>query len=111
MSSTQVIPPEHISYVHCNFCNTILAVSITLLVSPGTACSTLSQSDAAIALICCLWICLCNIESQGNGMECGGLPSKCTMTSLLYTMPKDQVQRLPIRGKLSSFSKLIDLHK
>lgn len=27
------------------------------LVSRGTACSTLLQSDAAIALICCLWIC------------------------------------------------------
>ncbi|RWV81598.1 hypothetical protein GW17_00056963 [Ensete ventricosum] len=34
MSSTQVIPPEHISYVHCNFCNTILAVSITLYFAP-----------------------------------------------------------------------------
>ena len=26
--SAQIAPPEHVCYVHCNFCNTILAVSV-----------------------------------------------------------------------------------
>ncbi|KAJ8513883.1 hypothetical protein OPV22_004317 [Ensete ventricosum] len=106
MSSTQVIPPEHISYVHCNFCNTILAVSV-----PGNSlfniitvrcghCSNLLSVDmrSLIQTHPFQGSQLCNIEFQGNGMECGGLPSKCTMTSLLYTMPKDQDQILPIRA-------------
>ncbi|XP_065004450.1 protein YABBY 2-like isoform X1 [Musa acuminata AAA Group] len=108
MSSTQVIPPEHISYVHCNFCNTILAVSIVSV--PGNSlfnsvtvrcghCSNLLSVDvrALIQTNPFQGFPICNIESQGNGMECG-LPSKSTMTSLLYTMPKDQEQELPIRA-------------
>ncbi|URD96295.1 YABBY protein [Musa troglodytarum] len=104
MSSTEATPPEHISYVHCNFCNTILAVSV-----PGNRlfnvvtvrcghCSNLLSVDmrALIQTHPFQGFQTCNIDSQGNGMECG-LPSKCTMTSLLHTMPKDQEQMLPIR--------------
>ncbi|XP_066359005.1 protein YABBY 6-like [Miscanthus floridulus] len=28
MSSAQIVPADHVCYVHCNFCNTVLAVSI-----------------------------------------------------------------------------------
>ncbi|PWZ53399.1 Protein YABBY 6 [Zea mays] len=28
MSSAQIVPADHVCYVHCNFCNTVLAVSV-----------------------------------------------------------------------------------
>ncbi|XP_009389764.2 protein YABBY 2-like [Musa acuminata AAA Group] len=100
--SAQVLP-EHVCYVHCNFCNTVLAVSV-----PGNSllnivtvrcghCSNLLSVNMGVLLQALPFQSLQtrSICSQGNGVECGS-PSKCKRTSLLCTMPKDQEQTLPM---------------
>ncbi|CAL9097058.1 unnamed protein product [Musa acuminata var. zebrina] len=98
------VAPEHICYVHCNFCNTILAVSVPgntlfnmvtvrcghcanlLSVHMGSVLHTLPLQDLQTY----------SIAPNGNPMEYGS-SSKYAMTSLMYSMKNDRQQALPVR--------------
>ncbi|WOK99485.1 hypothetical protein Cni_G08197 [Canna indica] len=95
---------EHICYVHCNLCNTILAVSVPgnsmlnsvtvrcghcsnlLSVNMGSLFQTLPLQDFQIR----------NIElcSQEQRMECGS-PSNYTRPQMLPMPPPGKRQRVP----------------
>ncbi|WOL19615.1 protein YABBY 2-like [Canna indica] len=107
MSSAQVLP-ERICYVRCNFCNTMLAVSVpenSLMFSIVTVrcghCSNLLSVNmrALVQILPSQSFQACNIGSQGNRTECGSPSTMSTKTSSFsYTMPKDQAQQmLPMR--------------
>ncbi|WOL15309.1 hypothetical protein Cni_G24090 [Canna indica] len=105
--STQVAP-EHICYVHCNFCNTILAVSVPgsrlfniVTVRCGHCANLLSVHMGSMLQALPLQdFQAYNMESHGHGMnnrmECGS-SSKCDRTSLMYSMQTEQVQMVPVR--------------
>ncbi|XP_009398349.2 axial regulator YABBY 5 isoform X1 [Musa acuminata AAA Group] len=104
--SAQILP-ERICYVHCNFCNTVLAVSV-----PGNSsfnnvavrcghCSILLSVNMGDLLQRLPFqdfqkLQTCNTAAQGSRMECGS-PSKFSRSSLLSTMPNYQEQMLPTR--------------
>ncbi|XP_020095287.1 protein YABBY 2-like [Ananas comosus] len=101
--STQ-IAPEHVCYVHCNFCSTILAVSVPcnslfnivtvrcghcgvlLSVNMGNLLQTLARQDY-------------QIHNKVLRENCGEYESssKCNKTPMAYSMPNNQQQVQPMR--------------
>ncbi|XP_058105705.1 axial regulator YABBY 5 isoform X2 [Magnolia sinica] len=100
--SLDVTAPERVCYVHCNLCNTILAVSVPcssvfnivtvrcghcanlLSVNVGSLLQTLPFQDLQNH----------SLSSQDYGRDCGS-SSKCNRISMLA--PNESDQPLPIR--------------
>nr|XP_019704395.1 protein YABBY 2 isoform X2 [Elaeis guineensis] len=100
------IATEQVCYVHCNFCNTILVVSVPgsnsltivtvrcghcanlLSVNLGALLQTLPQGVQKLQNH--------NLGSQDLNMDCGS-SSKCNKVSLMNSMENVQQQTLPIR--------------
>ncbi|XP_008810626.2 protein YABBY 2-like isoform X1 [Phoenix dactylifera] len=117
--SAQMITPEHVCYVHCTFCNTILAMcgsgsvvlsfsSLFLQVSvPGNNllntvtvrcghCTNLLSVNMGGLLETAPIQDLQVVGSQDYRKERGS-SSKCNKTSVMCSMQNDQQQTLPMR--------------
>ncbi|XP_073115697.1 protein YABBY 2 isoform X2 [Elaeis guineensis] len=97
------ITTEHVCYVHCNFCNTILAVSVPgnnllniVTVRCGHCTNLLSVNTSGLLQTVALQdLQAHNVGSQEYRMECGS-SSKCNRASLMHSMLNDQQQTPPI---------------
>ncbi|KAJ3674553.1 hypothetical protein LUZ60_005169 [Juncus effusus] len=100
-----VISPEHVCYVHCNFCNTILAVSVPgnnlfniVTVRCGHCANLLSVNLGALVHSMPLQ----DIQARNSGvshensME-NGSSSKCSRTPVMFPMPSNEQPMLAIR--------------
>ncbi|XP_039129979.1 axial regulator YABBY 5-like isoform X1 [Dioscorea cayenensis subsp. rotundata] len=93
------LAPENVCYVHCNYCNTILAVSVPgnnvfniVTVRCGHCSNLLAVNIGALLQS------LPPPNLQGNQMEVGS-SSKSNRTSASNSVESDQQQMLPIRRK------------
>ncbi|XP_010263070.1 PREDICTED: putative axial regulator YABBY 2 isoform X2 [Nelumbo nucifera] len=100
------VASEHVCYVHCNFCNTILAVSVpstslynVVTVRCGHCANLLSVNMGALLQPLPLQdIQLQNHNSSSEDSTKGsGSSSKCNKVSMLDTAENDQPRMLPMR--------------
>ncbi|CAL9195239.1 unnamed protein product [Musa hybrid cultivar] len=100
--SAQIVP-EHVYYIHCNFCNTILAVSVpgnsmfnVVTVRCGHCANLLSVNMGALLQAFPLQDFQAhNFGSQSNRLETGS-SSRCNRSSL-YSMKDEQQQIVALR--------------
>ncbi|URE20032.1 YABBY protein [Musa troglodytarum] len=100
--SAQIVP-EHVCYIHCNFCNTILAVSVpgnsmfnVVTVRCGHCANLLSVNMGALLQAFPLQdFQVHNFGSQSNRLEIGS-SSRCNRSSL-YSMKDEQQQIVALR--------------
>ncbi|KAJ0966344.1 hypothetical protein J5N97_027482 [Dioscorea zingiberensis] len=93
------LAPENVCYVHCNYCNTILAVSVPgnnmfniVTVRCGHCSNLLAVNIGALLQS----LPLPNL--QGNDQMESGSSSKCNRTAVMSSVVEsDQQQMLPIR--------------
>ncbi|XP_017698332.1 protein YABBY 2-like isoform X2 [Phoenix dactylifera] len=97
------VAPEQVCYVHCNFCNTILVVSVpgsnslnVVTVRCGHCANLLSVNLGALLQTLPQDVQNHNLGSQDLNMDCGS-SSKCDRVSLMNSMEDVQQQTLPIR--------------
>ncbi|RRT32789.1 hypothetical protein B296_00046417 [Ensete ventricosum] len=101
------LPPEHICYVHCNFCNTILAVKIMLncpfrrlgyrLMLRCMMIAYASQLYASIAKPQVLLISAMQVSVPGNSLF-GNVAVRCGhCCNLLSVNMGDLLQKLPLQ--------------
>ncbi|EHA8589613.1 protein YABBY 2-like [Cocos nucifera] len=100
--SAQIITPEHVCYVHCTFCNTILAVSVPgnnllniVTVRCGHCTNLLSVNMGGLLQTAPLQ----DLQVVGTHQDYrkeSGSSSKCNRTSVMYSMQNDQQQTVPI---------------
>ncbi|XP_020255937.1 axial regulator YABBY 5-like isoform X2 [Asparagus officinalis] len=103
--STQVIAPEHVCYVHCNFCNTILAVNVPsnnlfssiVTVRCGHCANLLSVNMGALVQALPLQDFQNHQVASQDSHGDNGSSSRCNRPSIMLTQEHDQQQLLPIR--------------
>nr|BAF56419.1 YABBY2 like protein [Ruscus aculeatus] len=99
------LSPEHVCYVHCNFCNTILVVNVPgnnlfniVTIRCGHCANLLSVNMGALLQALPLQDFQNHqVASQDNRGDCSS-SSNCNRTALMFTQEHDQQQRLPIRS-------------
>ncbi|XP_073006204.1 protein YABBY 2-like isoform X2 [Typha latifolia] len=98
------IAPEQVCYVHCHFCNTILAVSVPsnsvfsyATVRCGHCANLLSVNMGSLFQKPTLQ----DLQAHNLGFydNCGlyESSSRCNRTPMMYSMPNNQQQMLPMR--------------
>ncbi|RZR88837.1 hypothetical protein BHM03_00016478 [Ensete ventricosum] len=98
------LPPEHICYVHCNFCNTILAVKIMLNCPfvPSPLLSSLSVTSSRFilyttSLISSSSFSAMQVSVPGNSLF-GNVAVRCGhCCNLLSVNMGDLLQKLPLQ--------------
>ncbi|KAJ1690525.1 hypothetical protein LUZ63_014680 [Rhynchospora breviuscula] len=100
-----VISPEQVCYVHCNFCNTILAVNVPtnnlfniVTVRCGHCANLLSVNLGA--LLHSMQFHEIQTHNSGATLENyteNGSSSKCSRPPVIFTLPNDQQPMLAIR--------------
>nr|CAD1841584.1 unnamed protein product [Ananas comosus var. bracteatus] len=97
------ITPDHVCYVHCNICNTILAVSVPnnnilniVTVRCGHCANLLSVNMGAF--LQSLPLQDAQVHNIGFHDKCEyGSSSKCNRTTVMYSMQSEQQPTVPIR--------------
>ncbi|XP_010247861.1 PREDICTED: putative axial regulator YABBY 2 isoform X2 [Nelumbo nucifera] len=98
------VASEHVCYVNCNFCNTILAVSVPstslyniVTVRCGHCANLLSVNMGALIQSLPLQDIQNHNSSTGDLSKDSGSSSKCNKVPMLDTAENEQPRMLPIR--------------